>query len=154
VTCAGETSAFYARASQYRIASYHNLGRNPKEWRRWLAFRGPILTRLEIDQTWINEGIKGGKLDKYVKAAEPMGHAIALVGYTPGHFIIRNSWGVEWGDQGFAYASDAYARAALTEAYGVHSSGDTLPVRQSTEEYRWDPDSIALFLDSSCGKLF
>ncbi len=43
----------------------------------------------------------------------------ALVGYTPDRFIVRNSWGTSWGDQGFAYASVAYAQAAFTEAYGV-----------------------------------
>jgi C1A family cysteine protease len=32
---------------------------------------------------------------------------------------VRNSWGLAWGDKGFAYASDAYAAAAFTEAYGV-----------------------------------
>jgi C1A family cysteine protease len=43
---------------------------------------------------------------------------VALVGYTPEGFIVRNSWGVEWGDCGFGYASNAYA-GAFTEAYGV-----------------------------------
>jgi len=31
----------------------------------------------------------------------------------------KNSWGKGRGDNGFGYASDAYARAAFTEAYGV-----------------------------------
>jgi C1A family cysteine protease len=32
---------------------------------------------------------------------------------------VRNSWGTDWGDKGFAYASLAYAQDAFTEAYGV-----------------------------------
>jgi C1A family cysteine protease len=45
---------------------------------------------------------------------------VALVGYTPDRFIVRNSWGTTgWGDQGFGYASLAYAQDAFTEAYGV-----------------------------------
>jgi Papain family cysteine protease len=47
------------------------------------------------------------------------GHAVALVGYTPDRFIVRNSWGTGWGDGGFAYASLAYAQDAFTEAYGA-----------------------------------
>ena len=44
-----------------------------------------------------------------------------FVGYDQSMFIVRNSWGTdEWGDKGFAYASNAYAAAAFTEAYGVH----------------------------------
>jgi C1A family cysteine protease len=48
------------------------------------------------------------------------GHAVALVGYTPEHVIVRNSWGAtQWGDNGFGYASNAYAKEAFTEAYGI-----------------------------------
>jgi C1A family cysteine protease len=41
------------------------------------------------------------------------------VGYTSTGFVIRNSWGTGWGDKGFAYASNAYAKKAFTEAFGV-----------------------------------
>ena len=44
---------------------------------------------------------------------------LALVGYTPDRFIVRNSWGTGWGDRGFAYASLPYAQEAFTEAYGI-----------------------------------
>ncbi|NQT15070.1 MAG: hypothetical protein HQ582_20100, partial [Planctomycetes bacterium] len=47
------------------------------------------------------------------------GHAVCLVGYTKQHFIVRNSWNTGWGHRGFAYASNAYAQAAFTEAYGA-----------------------------------
>jgi C1A family cysteine protease len=45
---------------------------------------------------------------------------VALVGYTPDHLVVRNSWGTtKWGDKGFGYASYRYAEDAFTEAYGV-----------------------------------
>ncbi len=44
---------------------------------------------------------------------------MSLVGYTKDYFIVRNSWGKDWGDGGFAYASDNYAAEAFTEAYGA-----------------------------------
>ena len=47
------------------------------------------------------------------------GHAVSIVGYTPTHFIIRNSWGTGWGHKGFAYASYEYAADAFHEAYGI-----------------------------------
>jgi len=31
------------------------------------------------------------------------GHCVAVVGYAPGHWIIRNSWGATWGMEGYAY---------------------------------------------------
>jgi C1A family cysteine protease len=32
---------------------------------------------------------------------------------------VRNSWGTNWGDGGFAYASYEYAKTAFTESYGI-----------------------------------
>lgn len=111
---------FYTLASQLRIANYFNLGRNLANWREWLANHGPILTRLDVDATWDNALATHGNLDMYQPTTVRGGHAVALVGYTPDRFIVRNSWGTElWGDEGFGYASMAYAQAAFTEAYGV-----------------------------------
>ena len=31
------------------------------------------------------------------------GHAMLIVGSTDTHFIVRNSWGAEWGDNGYCY---------------------------------------------------
>lgn len=115
----GEEAVFYATAALYKIISYFNLGLNLNDWRLWLGTRGPILTRLDVDDTWFNATTTGGNLDVYNRPPSPAGHAVALVGYTPDRFIIRNSWGSSWGDQGYGYASLAYAQAAFTEAYGV-----------------------------------
>ena len=116
----GESRTFYATAAQRKIVSYFNLGRNASAWREWLANHGPILTRLDVDKTWDNAKATKGKLDAYQPDTARGGHAVAIVGYTPDRFIVRNSWGtVDWGDKGFGYATDAYALAAFTEAYGV-----------------------------------
>ncbi len=115
----GSSNSFYALAAQRRIASYFNLGRDLSEWRTWIAKNGPILTRLDVDATWFNASTNNGNLDLFQPLTTRGGHAIALVGYTADRFIVRNSWGKTWGDKGFAYASNAYAAAAFTEAYGV-----------------------------------
>ncbi len=115
----GEARTFYAIAARLRISSYINLGRNLQQWREWLANNGPILTRLNVDQTWMNATSTNGKLSDYKPHTAQGGHAIAIVGYTASSFIVRNSWGTTWGDMGFAHAADRYARDAFTEAYGV-----------------------------------
>lgn len=28
-------------------------------------------------------------------------HTVALVGYTPDYWIVRNSWGTTWGEKGY-----------------------------------------------------
>jgi hypothetical protein len=116
----GDAKTFYAIAAQLKISSYFNLGRDLAGWRDWLANHGPILTRLDVDATWDNAKATKGNLDVYQPNTRRGGHAVAFVGYTPDRFIVRNSWGtVLWGDKGFGYASEAYAKEAFTEAYGV-----------------------------------
>jgi C1A family cysteine protease len=114
-----EAQTFYALAAQLKINSYFNLHTQLSSWRTWLATKGPILTRLNVDATWDNADATQGNLDVYLPETVRGGHAVALVGYTPDRFIVRNSWGTGWGDKGYAYASQAYAEAAFTEAYGV-----------------------------------
>ena len=114
---------FYALAARLKIRSYFNLTLNRRtkleDWRHWLATSGPILTRLDVDSTWYDAKAAGGNLDEYRPETAEGGHAVALVGFTPDRFIVRNSWGTGWGDKGFAYASLAYAQDAFTEAYGI-----------------------------------
>ena len=115
----GEVATFYAIATQLKIAAYFNLGRQLADWRTWLAGSGPILTRLDVDATWDAATATKGKLSTYKSSTARGGHAVALVGYTPTGFVVRNSWGTSWGDGGYAYASNAYAAKAFTEAYGI-----------------------------------
>jgi hypothetical protein len=116
---AGEVATFYAISTQLKIASYFNLGTDLKAWRSWLAQKGPILTRLEVDKTWDDATDTNGKMATYRPRTARGGHAVAIVGYTRTGFIVRNSWGTGWGDKGFGYPTDAYAGKAFTEAYGV-----------------------------------
>jgi Papain family cysteine protease len=115
----GDAKTFYAIAAQLKIGMYFNLGHEVESWRAWLAQKGPILTRLNVDSTWQKATQTKGVLDRYKPQTAKGGHAVTLVGYTPETFIVRNSWGTGWGDRGFAHASLAYAQAAFTEAYGV-----------------------------------
>jgi hypothetical protein len=115
----GDTQSFYALASQLKILSYFNVGTNLTNWKTWLATKGPILTRLDVDATWDAATDNGGNMDDYKPNTTRGGHAVAIVGYKQDRFIVRNSWGTGWGDKGFGYASLAYAQEAFTEAYGI-----------------------------------
>lgn len=117
-----EEDTFYSKATKYKIRSYYNLHTGDKilNWKKWLASHGPVFTCLDVDDTWYNSVNTNGKLTKYKKETAAGGHAIALVGYTKDHFIIRNSWGTtEWGDKGYGYASYQYVKDALSESYGA-----------------------------------
>ncbi len=112
-------AVFYTKASRFRILSYHNLGRRLNMWKRWIYLQGPVLTRLKVDKTWDLASQTGGHLKRHQAKTVRGGHAVCLVGFTPDYFIVRNSWGTNWGDQGFAYAHIEYAEKAFKEAYGA-----------------------------------
>jgi C1A family cysteine protease len=117
----GNENAFYATAASRRIASYFNLGKDLNEWRTWLATNGPILAGLSVDKTWDDATATLGNLDTFQPNTVRGGHAVCIVGYrADGRFIVRNSWGTSWGDNGFGYATEGYLNAAFfDESYGA-----------------------------------
>ena len=59
----GDAKTFYALAAQLKILAYFNLGTNLSNWRTWLATKGPILTRLDVDRTWDQAPVNKGMLE-------------------------------------------------------------------------------------------
>lgn len=56
------------------------------------------------------------------------GHAMCVVGYDDyyegGSFLIMNSWGTEWGKNGFAWVRYSDFKEFNVEAYGLYPMGD------------------------------
>ena len=46
---------------------------------------------------------KGGLFYKSDCSSTYLTHAITIVGFTPNYWIIKNSWGTKWGDEGYIY---------------------------------------------------
>ncbi|MDJ0824868.1 MAG: C1 family peptidase [Rhodobacter sp.] len=118
-------TSFFAVASQYRIDSFYNLYEGVEEDQRlvklksWISTNGPVLTRLEANETFRKYQPEDGILEFYDDSEQIGGHAVCFVGYTPDHFIVRNSWGENWGHGGFGYVSNQYVLQAFDEAYGA-----------------------------------
>jgi hypothetical protein len=114
-----EERLLFARAARYRMTGYISLGADDlTAWRRWLATFGPIVTWLHVDAAWAHP--RDGRLTTYDAESANEARAVAVVGYhTDGSFIVRESRGDAWGEAGHAYVSEAYARAAFMEGYGL-----------------------------------
>lgn len=117
---------FYAKALPYRLKSYYSLVIDEKpnvdHLRMWISQQGPIMVMSDLDNNFLELRHNGKKtLDEYNKESviPDTGHAFALVGYTPEHFIIRNTWDTTWGDNGHAYATNQYISDAVCEGYGI-----------------------------------
>lgn len=119
----GEAETFYSLAALFKISQYHSLINHRDSWKGWLVNKGPIMIRVEIDRTWTRATFTGGFLEFFNPFPSGLGlnggHAAAIVGYDSDNFIIRNSWGEDWGNRGFGLAGPEYVAEAITEAYGV-----------------------------------
>jgi hypothetical protein len=116
--------AFNQSARRRRIMAYYNLGDDGAadrtahfpEWRRWLHESGPVLVLIAQDSNFLTST---GDLKAFDAASAHGSHAAALYGYGPDHFLLRSTWGTDWGDKGYARLSLEYAAQAVIESYGV-----------------------------------
>jgi C1A family cysteine protease len=71
--------------------------------RKVLSAGCPVQVSMNTGQTFSTVGRDG----LFNAAEEPTGmhgrHAMLIVGYVGNFFIVKNSWGTDWGDQGYCY---------------------------------------------------
>lgn len=58
-------------------------------------------------------------------------HAMAAVGYGPDHVILKNSWGVGWGEKGFARVARGWNLCGMYK-WGFHPN--FLPATKRAQE--------------------
>ncbi len=94
----------------YKIDSQSGLTGNAATIKDYLKRYGPIITEMQIDNDWYGDeqGYNRG------------GHAVLITGFHDdaalpggGYFIVKNSWGDWWGDQGYG--------KILYSAFGTYS---------------------------------
>lgn len=118
------TQEFSDLASQLRIKAYYSVVKNNENCnidylRMWISNQGPVIALLELDGQWKPAPPVENRFEVYDTESIGNCHAIAIVGYTNDYFIIRNSWGTEYGDNGYVYCSNEYVVNSLYEAYGI-----------------------------------
>ncbi|MDA8142087.1 MAG: C1 family peptidase [Desulfobacteraceae bacterium] len=104
----------YTQALQDRISAYARLS-TLDEMRACLADGYPFVFGFSVYESFESQKMAKSGVLKMPKAGEKMlgGHAVLGVGYddTTKRFLVRNSWGTDWGKKGYftmpyAYVSD------------------------------------------------
>jgi C1A family cysteine protease len=95
-----------------------------------LATYGPLVTTMDVYYDFYS--YKGGVYE-YVSGSYQGGHAILIVGYEDdstvsggGYFVVKNSWGTSWGNQGYFYI--AYSQLAAPVYFGEWTIAYSTPV--------------------------
>jgi hypothetical protein len=91
-----------------------------------IAGGDPVWISVSVnDAAWKSSSLVNGVIPDY-DVTSPTGHAIVLVGYrTTGaarQFLVHNSWGPTWGQNGYGWLSGAMIRKFTRAAYRVHVS--------------------------------
>jgi hypothetical protein len=72
-----------------------------------------------------------GRDGQFNAAEKPSGrhgrHAMLIVGYTGNFYIIKNSWGMDWGDKGYCYIPKNVLEQSEPELVGVLVKKDAPP---------------------------
>ena len=66
----------------------------------WLRDYGPITVGVDADHSTFQRYVGGVYEFPDVRKMSVPNHALLLIGYTPSHWILRNSWGTNWGEAG------------------------------------------------------
>jgi GNAT superfamily N-acetyltransferase len=136
-------------AKPHRIFAYQRV-RSVQDARAALALKRPVCSALEANEEW--GSAENGDIS-LPNTPFTGAHTITLVGYDDRaeRFNFINSWGAEWGDEGYGSLPYTYF-----DSYGLESW--TVPIRASTRpprpayrdhvmEFRWGIQD--LFSDSA-----
>jgi C1A family cysteine protease len=100
----------YKQAKQELIGEYRRL-QTVSDYLDCLASGSPFVVGITVFESFESDAVAANGEVPMPGPSEAMlgGHAICVVGYRPdGSFIVRNSWGPDFGDKGYFYLPQAY----------------------------------------------
>ena len=102
-------SEAYKDAAPYRVQDMAQVPLKLDAWKQALAEGKPIVFGCALFDSFDECSTRGGVVPMPspddVARAKHSGHSMCAVGYSDSEkvFIVRNSWGAEWGDKGYCY---------------------------------------------------
>lgn len=122
-------------AKKNRLGVYQRI-RSLKECQLYLANGKPIVTSLPIYKQWSETS--DGKIEMPDPAEIKKGiHTISIFGYDneKAELLFANSWGENWGDNGYGYLPYSYYNNLAIESWAIADINGTIP-RQENENIR------------------
>lgn len=113
----------YKEALNHKAIQYRRINHSLESFKEVLAMGFPFVFGFSVYESFEATYITNTGLMAYPKPDERLigGHAVKAVGYddTAGHFIIKNSWGTDWGDLGYFYMPYEFMDSNMTSDFWV-----------------------------------
>ena len=130
----------------WRVTEYDEIQSDPDTLAAVLATGADLWFTMNIGSTWMSP--QGDSVADWNDAQIEGGHAILFAGYRHKNgqrqFLVHNSWGKDWADQGFGYISEAMVKQYIKHAYKVVVADPSEPTPPVT-----DPSALT---DDDCGE--
>jgi C1A family cysteine protease len=107
------TQTMVQDASPFRITSYHRVT-TQAQLKASLAEGLPVVIGIKVYDSFESYDVAKTGMVPVPKSGENFlgGHAVLVVGYKiikrKLHYIVRNSWGEDWGDKGYCYIPSTF----------------------------------------------
>lgn len=101
------TDECYNNAKNHKTIDYRAVNQNLEQLKSALIEGYPVVFGFNVYESFESEEVAKTGIMPIPKDGEKLlgGHAVALVGFDDNNkrFIVRNSWGANWGDKGYFY---------------------------------------------------
>lgn len=140
----------YTEAKNYSISKYERIDLDLNTWKSVLAEGYPIVFGIQIYSSF--EYPRNGFISMPRSNDQPLGgHAMCCVGYSDPDrvFIVRNSWGHQWGDKGYCYIPYDYMinrQFNDGDSWVIYSMDDQIDT-DKIEEEAWNDSEESMFVD-------
>ncbi|MDF3821273.1 C1 family peptidase [Leptospira sp. 96542] len=119
----------YTEAANFIVEDFQSVPIDLNAWKSALAEGHPIIFGISLFESFDKHrkpGLVPAPTKKEASRESHGGHAMLCVGYSDFDkvFIVRNSWGNEWGDEGYCYIPYDYL---MNKKY---NDGDTWIIKQ------------------------
>jgi hypothetical protein len=132
----------FAEAAMFKSAEWYRIN-DTSQIKAALVNRNPVVAGISVYQQLMD--LQGeNSVYNTPSDSDYGGHAVTIVGYDDnrygGAFKVINSWGRNWGDDGYFWVPYSFAQGVLSEAYVLLDSENSQAVPQPDNVTEPEPD--------------